>query len=61
VALVSLLPVKLIDHRYDVTPLAFFLLFRRDDSPFVESLGLALSVVVSSFFLDGIARGAFAL
>ncbi len=61
VTLLSLVPLKLVDHRYDLAPLALFLLFRKDDAPGVEAASLLWAIVLSSVLLDGIARGAFAL
>jgi alpha-1,2-glucosyltransferase len=60
-AVLSLLPLKLIDQRYDFAPLALFLLFRKDDSVFVEAASVVFWLLLSGFLLDGIARGAFAL
>jgi alpha-1,2-glucosyltransferase len=60
-ALLSLLPIQLIDQRYAFVPLVFHLLLRKDDTPLVEALSLAQSVVLSAVILDGVTRGTFAL
>ncbi len=60
-AVLSLLPIRLIDQRYDFAPLALFLLFRRDDSVVVEAASIGFSLVLCGLLVDGLARGAFGL
>jgi alpha-1,2-glucosyltransferase len=61
VALLALLPVKLVDQRYAFVPLVLLLLFRREDADWVEGLGLAQSAGLAAFFVLGISRGLFLL
>jgi len=61
VALLSLLPIRLIDQRYSFPFLALFLLFREDDPPPVEVAGVVASALLTAALTRGLARQAFLL
>ena len=61
VALLTLLPDGLIEHRYYLVPYALFLLFREDLPLVVEWAGVALSLVAADGLVYGLSRGLFAL
>jgi len=60
-ALLSLLPIKLIDQRYGFPFLALFLLFREDDPRPVEAAGLAVSGLLAAILTEALARQAVLL
>jgi alpha-1,2-glucosyltransferase len=61
VALVALLPVRLIDQRYAFVPLVLHQLLRRDAPASVEWTTLGLWAAAALGLVEGIARGAFLL
>jgi alpha-1,2-glucosyltransferase len=61
VAALSLLPAKLVEHRYALPALVLYLLFRKDRPVAVEAATLGFEIAVSALVLVGLQRGAFAL
>jgi alpha-1,2-glucosyltransferase len=61
VALLSMVPIRLVDQRYAFTALALYQLFRREDPPWLEVAGLLWSAGLCVWVVEGLARGAFLL
>ena len=60
-ALATLLPLRLIEHRYGLAAFVLLLVCREDDPPWVEAAGVGLSMVLSAVLLYGLARGLWML
>ena len=60
-ALATMLPLRLIEHRYGLAAYVLLLVCREDDPPPVEAAGVALSVLLSGVLLYGLARGLWML
>jgi hypothetical protein len=60
-ALVGLLPLRFVEHRYSIPALVLFLLLREDEPRPIELCGLALSIILSTLALQVIARGQWGL
>jgi alpha-1,2-glucosyltransferase len=60
-AILSVVPLRLVEHRYAMPAMVFFLLFRKDESTIVEASGLALAMALSTAALWVIARGVYGL
>jgi hypothetical protein len=58
-ALLSLLPCWMVEPRYYLAPYAFFLLFRKRKSDFVEAAQIAVWIAVSAVMLYGARRRLF--
>jgi alpha-1,2-glucosyltransferase len=61
VCLLGLLPEALIEQRYAIVPLGLWMLLRRDASPFAEALGAVFNFGLSTWLLELIASGRWAL
>jgi alpha-1,2-glucosyltransferase len=60
-ALATLLPLRLIEHRYGLAAYVLLLVCREDDPPLVEAAGVGLSLLLSAVLLYGLARGLWLL
>ena len=60
-ALATLLPLRLIEHRYGLAAFVLLLVCREDDPPWVEAAGVGLSMLLSAVLLYGLARGLWML
>lgn len=60
-ALATLLPLRLIEHRYGLAAFVLLLVFREDDPPPVEAAAVGLSILLSGVLLYGLARGLWML
>jgi alpha-1,2-glucosyltransferase len=60
-ALATMLPLRLIEHRYGLAAYVMLLACREDDPPLVEAAGVALGVLFSGVLLYGLARGLWML
>ena len=60
-ALATMLPLRLIEHRYGLPAFVMLLVCREDDSPLVEAAGVGLSILLSAVLLYGVARGLWLL
>jgi alpha-1,2-glucosyltransferase len=60
-ALATLLPLRLIEHRYGLAAFVMLLACREDDPPWVEAAGVALSTLFSAVLLYGLAGGRWLL
>lgn len=60
-ALLLLVPAWVIETRYYLVPYALWLLFRKEQSPFVEAMGVAFSALLATYVLYGISGGHFGL
>jgi alpha-1,2-glucosyltransferase len=60
-ALATLLPLRLIEHRYGLAAFVLLLVCREDDPPRVEAAGVGLSMLLSGVLLYGLARGLWML
>jgi len=60
-ALATLLPLRLIEHRYGLAAFVMLLVCREDDPPRVEWAGVGLSILLSGVLLYGLARGLWML
>jgi alpha-1,2-glucosyltransferase len=59
--LLSLLPLRLIEHRYGLAGLVLLLAARREESPFAEAAQVAFSMLLSAVVLYGLTQGRFML
>jgi alpha-1,2-glucosyltransferase len=60
-ALATMLPLRLIEHRYGLAAYVLLLVCREDDPPRVEDAAVGLSMVLSAVLLYGLARGLWML
>jgi alpha-1,2-glucosyltransferase len=60
-ALATLLPLRLIEHRYGLAAFVLLLVCREDDPPRVEAAGVGLSMLLAGVLLYGLARGLWML
>jgi hypothetical protein len=60
-ALATLLPLRLIEHRYGLAAFVLLLVCREDDLPRVEAAAVGLSMLLSGVLLYGLARGLWML
>jgi alpha-1,2-glucosyltransferase len=60
-ALATLLPLRLIEHRYGLAAYVMLLVCREDDPPPVEAAGVGFGVLLSGVLLHGLAQGRWML
>ena len=60
-ALATLFPLRLIEHRYGLPAFVMLLVCREDDPPAVEAAGVGLSILLSGILLYGLGRGLWLL
>jgi alpha-1,2-glucosyltransferase len=60
-ALATLLPLRLIEHRYGLAAFVALLVVREDDPPVVEAAGVAVAVLLSGVLIHGLAQGRWLL
>ena len=60
-ALATLLPLRLIEHRYGLAAFVLLLVCREDDPPWVEAAGVGLSMLLAAVLLYGLAAGRWML